>query len=59
MLHASNGLGRFALGLTWYTVLTGRSIENISLCRFDEEITPEEQAIAKACVTRICQKYRK
>lgn len=59
MLHASNGLGRFALGLTWYTVLTGRSIENIALCRFDEEITPEEQAIAKACVTRICQKYRK
>ena len=48
--HATLGLGRYALGLLWYRMLTGRSVENNSFCDFDEPISAEEIAIAKRCV---------
>lgn len=48
--HASLGVGRYAIGLLWYALLTGRDIRNISLCNLDEEITPEQFDIIKACV---------
>lgn len=48
--HATLGLGRYALGLLWYRVLTGRSVKDNSFCDFDEPISAEEIAIVKECV---------
>ncbi len=56
--HASLGLGRYALGLLWYTVLTGRDIDGITFSDFDEEVAPEQIAIAKKCVKEVTEKYR-
>ena len=47
--HASFGLGRYALGLLWYHVLTGRSVADNTFCSFDQPISEEEQKIAKLC----------
>ena len=55
--HASRGLGRYALGLTWYRILTGRDVSENPFADFDEEITPQAQAIAKKCVLEIAEKY--
>lgn len=55
--HASLGLGRYALGLTWYKFLTGRDISENSFNDFDEEVTPEQIEIAKKSVTEVAQKY--
>ncbi|MBQ4131428.1 MAG: DUF4886 domain-containing protein [Clostridia bacterium] len=55
--HASLGLGRYALGLTWYKFLTGRDISENSFNDFDEEVTPEQIEIVKKSVTEIAQKY--
>ena len=48
--HASLGLGRYALGLLWYRMLTGNSVAENSFACFDKPIPPEEIQIAKACV---------
>lgn len=48
--HASFGVGRYALALLWYKVLTGKDIENNSFTEFDEEITQEQIRIAKQCI---------
>lgn len=48
--HASYGLGRYALGLLWYRMLTGADVTENTFRDLDEE-TPEEQiALAKKCV---------
>lgn len=41
-LHASLGLGRYALGLLWYRVLTGKSVGNNPFCDFDEAVSEED-----------------
>lgn len=46
-LHASLGLGRYTLALTWYEFFTGNLIDNNNFEEFDELITKEEVAIAK------------
>lgn len=51
--HASYGLGRYALALTWYKALTGNDVTNNSFCDFDEEISEKEISIAKKCVQDI------
>ncbi len=48
--HATLGLGRYALGLLWYHVLTGRSVEENSFCDFDEPVSVEEMEIARMVV---------
>lgn len=48
--HASLGLGRYALGLLWYRMLTGKSVQDNTFCDFDEPIPKEQIAIAKAAV---------
>ena len=58
MFHASFGLGRFALGLIWYAVLTGRDVEGIAFSDFAEEVTPQQIAIVKKCVKEVAEKYR-
>lgn len=55
--HASRGLGRYALGLTWYTVLTGRDVKANTFTGFDEAVSPEQMELAKKCVAEVCGKY--
>ena len=52
--HASLGVGRYALGLLWYSILTGNDITNNTFSDFDEEVFKEESKIAKQCVVEIC-----
>lgn len=56
--HASLGLGRYALGLTWYAVLTGRDIRENGFSDFDEAIPPEQIEIVKQCVDAITKNHR-
>ena len=55
--HASLGIGRYALGLLWYSVLTGNDIKNNTFSDFDEEITEEQIEIAKKCVEEVRTLY--
>ncbi len=55
--HASMGLGRYALGLIWYTVLTGCDIKNNAFSSFDEKISRTEMETAKKCVEEVYKKY--
>lgn len=51
--HASYGLGRYALGLLWYRILTGNCVGDNTFADPDEPISPEAYAIAKKCVDSI------
>ncbi len=51
--HASFGVGRYAIGLLWYAVLSGNDINNNSFCDFDEQVTDEEVAIVKKCINEV------
>ena len=55
--HANPGLGRYALGLTWYVFLTGKDIAGNSFDKFDEEVSAQQIAIVKKCVTQVARKY--
>lgn len=57
-VHANLGIGRYALGLTWYRFLTGKDIEGNSFNDFDEEVSAEQIAIAKKCVMEIANRYQ-
>lgn len=48
--HASYGIGRYALGLLWYYIVTGNDITNNTFCDFDEEISKNHIQIIKQCV---------
>lgn len=54
--HASFGLGRYAIGLLWYSTLTGKNTDNVSYCDFDEPVIEEEIKIAKAAVDAVLNK---
>ena len=56
--HASLGLGRYTLGLLWYTALTGNSISQNCFCNFDEPVTEQEIIIAKQAVMDVIEKYK-
>ena len=53
--HLSYGLGRYAVGLLWYRLLSGNDITLNTFADFDEEVTPEEIRIAKECVEEIAK----
>ncbi len=56
--HASYGLGRYALGLTWYRTFTGRSVLENTFSAFDAPVSPEEVQSAKECVEKlVCGQY--
>ncbi len=55
--HASLGLGRYALGLVWYKILTGNDVFDNAFCDFDEEVSAKQIAIAKKCVTEVANRY--
>ena len=48
--HASLGLGRYALGLLWYSTLFTKCVSENSFCDLDEEIGEEQMRIVKSCV---------
>lgn len=50
--HASLGLGRFILALTWYKALTGNSIDNVKFNDFDEPVSSEEYKTAIEAVNK-------
>ena len=54
--HASLGVGRYAIGLLWYAVLTGKDVENIPFCDLDEPASDEDFKIAKMAVMGILKK---
>ena len=45
--HASLGLGRYTLGLTWFAALTGKSVIGNVFCTFDEPVLEKEIGIAQ------------
>ena len=51
--HASLGLGRYTLALTWYGYLTGKDVNEVPFKALDEEATAEEIAIAKRSVAEV------
>ena len=51
--HATYGAGRYALGLTWYKKLTGKSVFENTFCDFDEPVSREEMDIIKTVVMDI------
>lgn len=55
--HASLGLGRYALGLLWYRVLTGNAVSKNAFCDLDEAVTTRQAAIAKDCVSQVAKRY--
>lgn len=55
--HASLGLGRYAIALTWFSRLTGRSVDDVTFNEFDEPVTEEEIATAKAAVKTVMERY--
>lgn len=56
--HASLGLGRYALGLAWYRFLTGNDVAKNTFSNFDEEVSAQQIAIAKKCVSEVANAYR-
>ncbi len=52
-LHASLGLGRYLLALTWYKTLTGRKIDDNAFNDFDEEVFEEQRKLAINAVNKI------
>lgn len=57
--HASLGLGRYALGLTWYRILTGKDIMDNTFADLDEEISSKQIVIVKKCVMEVTDQYCK
>ena len=51
--HLSYGLGRYAAGLLWFRMLTGKSVIENTFADFDEEVSPEEIALAKRLVDAV------
>ncbi len=47
--HASYGLGRYALGLLWFKLFTGRSVLNNSFQALDEYVSESDLDIARRC----------
>ncbi len=59
MHHADLGIGRYALGLTWYAVLKGRDVMNNTFADFDVPVSADEIQIAKECVMEIAPNFYK
>ena len=53
--HADLGLGRYALGLTWYRALTGKDVTNHKFepCDFDVEVNENDIEIARKSVMQV------
>ncbi len=51
--HSTRGLGRYALGLLWYRLLSGNDVTENTYRDFDEPVTEEEISIIKQCVNQL------
>jgi hypothetical protein len=51
--HLSLGLGRYAAGLLWFRMLTGKSVAENAYNDFDEPVSEEEIALAKKLVDEV------
>lgn len=51
--HASKGLGRYALALTWYAALTEKSILSIPSFPLDVPVAEDQLSVARECVETI------
>ncbi len=51
--HIGYGLGRYAVGLLWFAVLTGKPVRDNSFRDFDQPISEEEVALAKTAVENV------
>lgn len=51
--HASLGTARYAIGLLWYSVLTGKNVMGDSFNFFDEEVTDSDRRIVQKCVAEL------
>jgi hypothetical protein len=51
--HASYGIGRYILALTWYKFLTGKDISGNHFADFDEDVSENERKIAISAVNCI------
>lgn len=51
--HATMGLGRYALALLWYHILTGKDVTKNTFRDFDQPVTEEEISIIKQCVNEL------
>ncbi len=49
--HLSYGLGRYTVGLLWYSVLSGNDITENTFADLDEEVSEREIALAKESVS--------
>ncbi|MBQ3099874.1 MAG: DUF4886 domain-containing protein [Clostridia bacterium] len=56
-MHASRGIGRYALGLLWYKVLTGRPIDSLTFMPIRETISESDIRTAKKCVNKVAERY--
>lgn len=54
--HATLGVGRYLLALTWYSFLTGRDILENAFDDFDEYVSKEERKIAIQTVNEVLKK---
>lgn len=52
--HASRGVGRYLLALTWYKYLTGKDISNSKFDSFEEPVTEWEREIAIKAAISAC-----
>ena len=55
--HLSYGIGRYAVGMLWYHVLTGRSVADLCYSTLDVAITEREREIAKECIAKVAKTY--
>ena len=56
--HAGRGVGRYAIALLWYALLTGKDITKNTFRDFDVEVSDGEIDIAKSCVARIASEHK-
>ena len=47
--HASYGIGRYAVGLLWFKLFTGKSVLNNAFASLDEEVCEKDLEIARRC----------
>lgn len=57
--HATIGAGRYALGLVWYEILTGKSCIGNTFSKFDEPVSEAEAEIAQQAAHRAASEYRR
>lgn len=51
--HASFGLGRYTLALTWLRAITGADVSQVTLPQLDEPVKAEELALARKAVMAV------